>query len=81
MMSMYILYCDIFWLKLIDRIFLIRFLAVSLFVRYKKKLVTNNKKLVNSYICHSGCPNYQITTVVFSHVGWGGGEVVCVDST
>ena len=48
---------------------------LSLFVR--KKLVTNNKKLVNSYICHSGCPNYQITPVVFPQVGWGGGEVVC----
>ena len=31
----------------------------------KKKLVTNNKKLLNSYICHSGCPNYQITAIVF----------------
>jgi len=26
---MYILYCDIFWLKLIDRIFLIRFLILG----------------------------------------------------
>jgi len=31
----------------------------------KKKLVTNNKKLLNSYIWHSGCPNYQITAFVF----------------
>jgi hypothetical protein len=37
----------------------------------EKKLVTNNKKLVNSYICHSGCPNYQITPVVF-FPGWLG---------
>jgi hypothetical protein len=31
----------------------------------KKNLATNNKKLLNSYICHSGCPNYQITAFVF----------------
>jgi hypothetical protein len=37
--------------------------AVSLFV--DKKIVTNNKKLLNSYICHIGCPNYQITAIVF----------------
>jgi hypothetical protein len=30
-----------------------------------KKIATNNKKLLNSYICHSGCPNYQITAIVF----------------
>ena len=30
-----------------------------------KKLVTNNKKLLNSYICHIKCPNYQITAIVF----------------
>ena len=48
--------------------------AVSLFVRLKK-IVTNSKKLVNSYICHSGCPNYQITAIVlfiFRSVGEGG---------
>ena len=41
----------------------------------KKKLVTNNKKLLNSYICHIGCPNYQITAIVFfifRSVGEGG---------
>jgi hypothetical protein len=31
----------------------------------KKTLVTNNKKLLDSYICHSGYPNYQITAIVF----------------
>jgi hypothetical protein len=52
--------------------------AVSLFVTLKKKLVTNNKKLLNSYICHSVCPNYQITAIVFFYfqVGLGGGGVV-----
>jgi hypothetical protein len=30
-----------------------------------KKIVTNNKKLLNSYICHIKCPNYQITAIVF----------------
>ena len=30
----------------------------------KKKIVTNNKKRLNSYIWHSGCPNYQITAFV-----------------
>jgi hypothetical protein len=37
-----------------------------------------NKKLLNSYIWHCGCPNYQITAVVFFYfqVGWGGGGVV-----
>ena len=30
-----------------------------------KRLVTKNKKLLNSYICQSGCPNYQITAIVF----------------
>jgi hypothetical protein len=34
--------------------------------RWAKKINTNNKKLLNSYICHSGCPNYQITAIVFS---------------
>ena len=40
-----------------------------------KKLVANNKKLLNSYICQSGCPNYQITTIVFFYfqVGWRDG--------
>ena len=28
------------------------------------KLVTNNKKHLNSYICQIGCPNYQITAIV-----------------
>ena len=37
--------------------------AASLFV--KKKIVTNNKKLLDSYICHSEYPNYQITAIVF----------------
>jgi hypothetical protein len=39
----------------------------------KKKLVTNIKKLLNSYIWQSGCPNYQITAFVFFYfeVGWG----------
>ena len=31
----------------------------------KKKLVTNNKKLSNFYIWHSGCPNYQISECLF----------------
>ena len=31
----------------------------------KKKLVTNNKKLSNFYIWHSGCPNYQINECLF----------------
>jgi predicted NACHT family NTPase len=40
-----------------------------------KKITTNNKKLLNSYICHSGCPNYQITAIVFFNLrsvgeGW-----------
>jgi hypothetical protein len=84
---LYILYCDIFWWKLIDRIFLIKFLIPGIFKIFKimffmdgthkkwncrgkllhahpllflylwdkKKIVTNNKKLLNSYICHSGC--------------------------
>ena len=39
--------------------------AVSLFVR-KKKQVTNNKKLLNSYICCSGCPNYCNCLFLFS---------------
>jgi hypothetical protein len=38
--------------------------AVSLFVR-KIATCTNNKKLLNSYICHSGCLNYQIAAIVF----------------
>jgi len=36
-----------------------------LYLRDKKKLVTNDKKLLNSYICHSGWTNYQITAIVF----------------
>ena len=49
--------------------------AVSLFVRLNK-IVTNSKKLLNSYICHSGCPNYQITAIVlyiFRSAGEGDG--------
>jgi hypothetical protein len=48
------------------------------FICELQKLATNNKKLLNSYICHSGCPNYQITAIVFFYfqVGWGGGGVV-----
>jgi hypothetical protein len=41
-----------------------------------KKIVTNSKKLLNSYICHSGCPNYQITAIVlyiFRSAGEGDG--------
>ena len=41
----------------------------------RKKIVTNNKKLLNSYICHSECSNYQITVIVFfifRSVGEGG---------
>jgi hypothetical protein len=49
----------------------------------KKKLVTNNKKLLDSYISHSGCPNYQITAIVFLFSDrFGKGEVLLeVDST
>ena len=38
-----------------------------------KKIVTNSKKLFNSYIWQSECPNYQITPFVFFYfqVGWG----------
>ena len=43
----------------------------------KKKLTTNNKKILNSYICLSGCPNYRITAIVFflfsGRLGRGGG--------
>jgi hypothetical protein len=49
--------------------------AVSLFVRLNK-IVTNSKKLLNSYICHSGCPNYQIIAIVlyiFRSAGEGDG--------
>ena len=47
--------------------------AVSLFVRYKK-IATNNKKLLNSYICHSGYPNYcKIVVFNFRSVGEGEG--------
>jgi hypothetical protein len=31
----------------------------------KKKIVANNKKLLNSCNWHSGCPNYQMTAFVF----------------
>jgi hypothetical protein len=39
----------------------------------KKKIVTNSKKLLNSYIWQSECLNYKITAFVFFYfqVGWG----------
>jgi hypothetical protein len=39
-----------------------------------KKIVTNSKNLMNSYIWQSECPNYQITThwsFFYFQVGWG----------
>ena len=33
-------------------------------------LATNNKKLLNTYIWHSGCPKYQITFIVRSVGDW-----------
>ena len=41
-------------------------LSLCCFFIYEiKKLVTNNEKLLDSYICHSEYPNYQITAIVF----------------
>jgi hypothetical protein len=63
MMSMSILQCDIFWWKLIN-------------CEIKKLLITNNKKLLNSYNWHSGCPNYKKTAFVcfiFKSAGVGEG--------
>jgi hypothetical protein len=51
---MYILYCDNFWWKLID------------------------KKLLNSYNCQSGCPNY-CNCLFYFQVGWGGGGLTLLD--
>ena len=51
---------------------------------WDKKLVTNSKKLLNSYIWQSRSPNYQITAFVFfifRSVGEGWGWGVEVDST
>ena len=44
------------------------------FICEEKKQVTNNKKLLNSYICHSGCPNYcNCLFVIFRSLGRGRG--------
>jgi hypothetical protein len=42
----------------------------------KKKLVTNNKKLLNSYICHSG---YQQS--YYRNIGYFGGIYTCENLT
>ena len=41
----------------------------------KKILITNNKKLLNSYIWHSGWPNYQITAILFLYIFRSVGEM------
>ena len=41
----------------------------SLFIcEIKKYQIPIIKKLLNSYICHIGCPNYQITSIVYERI-------------